>query len=574
MNVPDHLKKYIVDQEYELYTYIDHAVWRYIMKISIDFFEDHAHSSYRNGLEKTGITINRIPRIDDMNSLLQKFGWRAVCVRGFIPPKAFMEFQSLSILPIAADMRSFNHLTYTPAPDIVHESAGHAPIIVDPDYSEYLSVYGDVATKSILSLKDIEIYNLIRKLSDVKENESKSSSEIKEIEEKINSLMNSIEDSSEASELARMNWWTVEYGLIGDIDSPKIYGAGLLSSVAESQNCLSDSVEKIPFSLKCIDYPYDITEQQPQLFICKDFKELTRALNEYRETMAYKVGGQVGLDKAISAQTINTCENDIGIQISGKFSDMICHNEEPIYIQLSGPVQISYKGTEIAGHGGDYHNEGYGTIVGNLSGSDKPLHSLDSDQLSSLGIEVDSHVDLRFTGDVKLAGIVERVVNIDGYNVIISFSDCTVQHGEKVLFMPEWGMYDLVCSGSIVSVYSGASDIQKFSKYLDYYDSPICKDDISSNISSRADIDSCFKEIREIRESRSYDDVRLENIYHKSVESGYNNWLINMEILELICDSKSPFANKLRSNLASIAVENSDLGRSIGRGIPIYSDSI
>ena len=323
MNVPDHLKKYIVDQEYELYTYIDHAVWRYIMKNSIDFFEDHAHSSYRNGLEKTGITINRIPRIDDMNSLLQKFGWRAVCVRGFIPPKAFMEFQSLGILPIAADMRSFNHLTYTPAPDIVHESAGHAPIIVDPDYSEYLSVYGDVATKSILSLKDIEIYNLIRKLSDVKENESKSSSEIKEIEEKINSLMNSIEDSSEASELARMNWWTVEYGLIGDIDSPKIYGAGLLSSVAESQNCLSDSVEKIPFSLKCIDYPYDITEQQPQLFVCKDFKELTRALNEYRETMAYKVGGQVGLDKAISAQTINTCENDIGIQISGKFSDMI-----------------------------------------------------------------------------------------------------------------------------------------------------------------------------------------------------------------------------------------------------------
>ena len=70
--------------------------------------------------------------------------------------------------------------------------------------------------------------------------------------------------------LSRMNWWTVEYGLIGNIKNPKIYGAGLLSSVSESENCLNNKIKKIPFDLDCINYAYDITEQQPQLFVTKN----------------------------------------------------------------------------------------------------------------------------------------------------------------------------------------------------------------------------------------------------------------------------------------------------------------
>ena len=57
-----------------------------------------------------------------------------------------------------------------------------------------------------------------------------------------------------------MNWWTAEYGLIGEIDDPKIYGAGLLSSVIESYHCLSEKVEKIPYTIDSTKYDYDITE--------------------------------------------------------------------------------------------------------------------------------------------------------------------------------------------------------------------------------------------------------------------------------------------------------------------------
>ena len=140
-----HLKKYIVEQNYNDYTAIDQACWKFIMKISISFFKKNADSSYLKGLKKTGVTIDKIPKIKEINKALIKIGWQAVCVRGFIPPHAFMEFQSLRIMPIAADMRSHKNLTYTPSPDIVHEAAGHLPIIVNKDYSNYLSKYGEIA---------------------------------------------------------------------------------------------------------------------------------------------------------------------------------------------------------------------------------------------------------------------------------------------------------------------------------------------------------------------------------------------------------------------------------------------
>ena len=219
------------------------------MKISTKFFKEHAHSSYLEGLEKTGITINKIPDIDLINKKLNYFGWSAVCVRGFIPPNAFMEFQSLKILPIAADMRSHHHLTYTPAPDIVHEAAGHAPIIADYDYSEYLIDYGEIASKAIMSSEDMALYYAIRDLSDIKEKESTTKEEIEYYESKLQDAYKNITYLSESSILSRMNWWTVEYGLIGNIKSPKIYGAGLLSSVGESENCLQNSIKKLPLNL-------------------------------------------------------------------------------------------------------------------------------------------------------------------------------------------------------------------------------------------------------------------------------------------------------------------------------------
>jgi phenylalanine-4-hydroxylase len=215
--IPEYLSPFIVRQDPALYTPIDHASWRFILKVSRDFFKKYAHQKYQDGLRETGISLERIPLISEMDECLNRFGWRAVAVSGFIPPGVFMEFLSLGILPIACDMRSLEHLAYTPAPDIVHEAAGHAPIVADPEYARYLRSYGELARKAIFSSKDMDVYNAIRHLSDTKENPASTSQQIQDAEAALEKASAAVDYISEATELSRMGWWTFEYGLIGKV---------------------------------------------------------------------------------------------------------------------------------------------------------------------------------------------------------------------------------------------------------------------------------------------------------------------------------------------------------------------
>ena len=135
--IPEHLKEFIVEQDSTDYQPIDHATWRYILRQLKNYLSENAHECYLDGLEKTGITVEEIPSIDRICKKLQAFGWTAVPVSGFIPPAAFMEMQSLGILPIASDMRTLDHILYTPAPDIVHDLYGHLPFFTDQAYADF-----------------------------------------------------------------------------------------------------------------------------------------------------------------------------------------------------------------------------------------------------------------------------------------------------------------------------------------------------------------------------------------------------------------------------------------------------
>src|ERR1700687_4611154 len=177
-SLPKHLLQFAVDQRYDDYTPVDHAVWRFIMRQNTFFLKEYAHKVYFQGLLHTGISFERIPRIQEMNDILAKIEWGAVAVDGFIPPAAFMEFQAYKVLVIACDMRQIHHIEYTPAPDIVHEAAGHAPIIVDREYSKYLQRFGEVGAKAMSSKKDFEVYQAIRHLSILKEQPNTPAKEI------------------------------------------------------------------------------------------------------------------------------------------------------------------------------------------------------------------------------------------------------------------------------------------------------------------------------------------------------------------------------------------------------------
>ena len=176
--LPRSLHAFIVKQSYSEYTYQNQAVWRYVMRLNIDFLKSVAHESYIDGLRLTGISINKIPRMEGMNRILKDIGWAAVAVDGFIPPNAFMAFQAHNVLVISSEIRTIDHIGYTPAPDIIHEAAGHAPIIANPEYSEYLRRFGELGSKAISSEEDDIIFDAIRDLSILKENPNSTTEDI------------------------------------------------------------------------------------------------------------------------------------------------------------------------------------------------------------------------------------------------------------------------------------------------------------------------------------------------------------------------------------------------------------
>lgn len=553
--LPQHLKKYIVRQDYSKYTALDHAVWRYILRQLKNYLSAHAHKSYLDGLEKTGIEIEYIPKIEDISARLEKFGWRALPVSGFIPPAAFMELQSLSILPIASDMRSIDHLLYTPAPDIVHEAAGHAPIIADPEYAEYLKQYAQVAKKAIISKEDLDQYKAIRELSDIKENPASTESEISAAEEKLQQVTADMSFVSEASELSRMNWWTAEYGLIGDINSPKIFGAGLLSSVGESQWCLSEKVKRIPLSIECIRQSYDITEPQPQLFVAKNFKHLSSVLAELAETMSYKVGGKKALDRAVQAESVNSVEFENKLQISGilkKYS--VDKNSQPAYLQFSGPTQLSYDGKEITGHDKNYHVHGYGTPIGRIL------------NFSLAVLKLHSPMNLIYDSGVKISGELTQINNVSENAVILTFKNARCEFNGEILFQPEWGLYDIILADKVTSVFGGPADRSAYGETDDFVAARVGLPVYSEQ---QKQIFASYQQIRDLRKQRVTTAAQVEELLQKYLNQHADEWLLFVELLELAVksDLQKSLQQQIESHLSQIGAQNHAVLAQITEGI-------
>ncbi len=348
--LPSHLRRYVVDQDHAAYTSRDHAVWRHILQRLTDRLKDTAHASYLSGLAATGIRLDRIPSLDEMNEKLEGLGWSAVGVRGFIPPAVFTELQSLGVLAIAADIRSHEHIEYTPAPDIVHESAGHAPILADKRYAEYLKRCGEAGFRAIASVEDQAVYEAIRNLSVVKEDPAATEDEIRLAQERLHAASASRRYVSESTKASRLYWWTAEYGLVGDLSDPKIYGAGLLSSLGEAAHCLTSAVKKVRLGLVCADTEYDITRMQPQLFVARDFDHLFEVLDAFEASLGWRRGGDHGLEEALRARTVNHLVLDDGLELTGKVVARIPARDElapglsTALARVEGPIQISRNG--------------------------------------------------------------------------------------------------------------------------------------------------------------------------------------------------------------------------------------
>jgi phenylalanine-4-hydroxylase len=565
--LPRHLKQFIVSQHYDHYTPVDHAVWRYVMRQNYSYLKDVAYYPYIPGLQKAGLTIEKIPDLQDMNNALAKIGWGAVTVDGFIPPAAFMEYQAYRVLVIAADIRQLKHIEYTPAPDIIHESAGHAPIIADKDYHEYLSYFGSIGARAMFSAQDFELYEAIRALSILKEMPDADEAEIKKADELVAWHQENMGEPSEMALLSRLHWWTVEYGLIGTLHEPKIYGAGLLSSIGESASCMLDEVKKLPYTIDAVNYSYDITKTQPQLFVTPTFQNLIDVLEEFADTMSFRRGGAYGLQKAIDSKNTCTAVYSSGLQVSGTFTGFKAdENGEPIFIKTTGATALAVGHKQLKGHGKNYHKDGFSSPAGRLKGSDKPLEDFTSDDLKAAGIEAGKGVFLVFESGITVSGKVDKIDMENGKIVLIKVEKCTVLDGKnQILFDPSWGVYDMAMGEKITSVFCGAADKDAFLEIAYKSNTGTHHADYDHNT---RELHKLYQQVRNRRHTGG-DLGFLGNVWMMLQKFHHDDWLCALEILELLDheDAELVLANEIRQFLEQKAANEPEYKKLISDGL-------
>ncbi|MFJ7724737.1 aromatic amino acid hydroxylase [Neobacillus sp. NPDC097160] len=532
--IPAHLRQFVSEQHYEEYTPIDHAVWRYVMRQNHHALKDTAHPAYVEGLRASGIDTEAIPNVSDMNEHLSKIGWGATIVDGLIPGVAFYDFQAHGILPIAVDIRKVENIEYTPAPDIIHESVGHAPILFDSKYASYVKRFGEIGAKAFATKAKHEVFEAVRHLSIVMEDRHSTPQQIEEAKRLVSERKKAVKGMSEADQISRIFWWTVEYGLIGTLENPQIYGAGLLSSVGESKHCLSENVVKLPFSIEsCIQTSYDVTTMQPQLFVCESFDQLTEAIEKFANSMAFRKGGTESLDKALQSGSTSTFVLNSGLQITGTIEKMLKDSDgEAIYVKTAGPTALAINDKELPGHSKTTHFSGFGTPIGLLEG-DISLEECTEEDLQTFGIEKGRKSTLAFKSGIQVTGRVSTIIRNNNKLNLISFESCRVTLGDQVLFEEKWGTFDMAVGSAVTSAFPGVADAEAF----------FGVEEIPKKASTEprllTEIENLYQTIREIREKESLDEnsmVTIQNVLQVLRRTYPKEWLLRLEILELFCE--------------------------------------
>lgn len=515
IDLPPHLQRYVVEQDYARYTPRDQSVWRHVLRRLSRHLEARAHPTYLRGLAETGIELDEIPRLETMNAKLERLGWRCVGVRGFIPPAVFTEMQARGILAIAADIRSHKTIAYTPAPDIIHESAGHAPIIADAAYAAYLKACGEVGFKAIASAEDRALFEGIRNLSVVKEDPLSTPEDVEHAQARLDAAAKSVRYVSESTRASRLYWWTAEYGLVGSVDHPKLYGAGLLSSIGEAEHCLTPDVRKVPLSVDCANTAYDITRMQPQLFVARDFRHLNDVLADFKHSLAYIRGGDYGLDEALRSRAVNHLvlrkRGGESIEVTGEVREIHRAGKDTgpglsaSVIELAGPTMISHHGkcAEIP--------KRIDAVV--LIGSER--------------LPVRGRFSIRFGSGVEASGYV-----VDGHEVV----DFRVWlHGRQVP-VSTWAY--VAVAEAIPSVAGGPADPQRWDECFGALDSFTAGN--SENLARQRKAEelpqalaALYAEVRAMRRSRQTDRARLGQLAEEARRFGEEP-LLREEIDELL----------------------------------------
>jgi phenylalanine-4-hydroxylase len=234
---------------------------------------------------------------------------------------------------------------------------------------------------------------------------------------------------------------------------------------------------------------------------------------------------------------------------------------------LTGPCQLSVEQKELAGHGRDYHADGFSSPVGKLKGESTPLEKLSERDLAKRGIESGKDVSLEFESGVTVRGRLEKTLRHDGNLVLMTFSNCTVARGDEVLFKPDWGTFDMAVGEKIVSVFAGAADKTAYQQ-----PSLVPKErTVKAEYSDRQKrLFELYRAVRDIREGRG-DGAKLPDMW-SAVKVDYpDEWLLPLEILEIFRsrNDRPELAEEIHGYLEQKAAARKELTKLINDGLAL-----
>ena len=230
---PPHRADWTIDQDWENYAAAEHAVWRMLFERQAHLLPGRACREYLAGMEALPIDAEQIPdfrRLSDI--LMRRTGWQVVAVPGLVPPEVFFDHLANRRFPAGQFIRRPEQLDYIEEPDVFHDVFGHVPMLMHPVLADYLQAYGKGGLRA----------------------------------QRLDAL----------DQLSRVYWFTVEFGLVAEDGAPRIYGAGIVSSFAETQFALEDkSPNKLKFNLsRVMRTRYRIDDFQETYFVLDSLDDL------------------------------------------------------------------------------------------------------------------------------------------------------------------------------------------------------------------------------------------------------------------------------------------------------------
>ncbi len=222
-----------IDQGWARYSRQEHAVWQTLYERQTRLLPSRACAAYVQGLQALPISARQIPDFAQLNEVLyRRTGWQVVAVPGLVPDEVFFEHLANRRFPAGNFIRKPHELDYLQEPDVFHDVFGHVPILMNPAMADYIQAYGEGGLKA----------------------------------QRLGFL----------AQLARVYWYTVEFGLVLEAGQTRIYGAGILSSAGESVFSLDDSSpHRIAFEVeRVLRTRYRIDDFQENYFVLRDLDQL------------------------------------------------------------------------------------------------------------------------------------------------------------------------------------------------------------------------------------------------------------------------------------------------------------